>query len=513
MHNLSLEILKVLDLSSGYVTAQSIADQLHVSRRTIFNNLEDVRSICDLNGAEIFCQKSKGYKLKSSNKLHSFLKEQVGAYVHIYSSERKLYTIYLLLIEDEPIRISELEDILYVSRPTVYKVIDEVSNWFAKFDIKLTLARSGIVIRYGERRYREALKCWIAEVIKTIQSKEANHDFSDRLKLKKSAYEFLNDNFEHIKMMIETICDEFHIHCSMHEMINLAILLEVVIYRNQGGHTVSLSNRLLKLIIDIYTEDKIRKIADIMEEKLNICFSKNEIVYLIANCLINGDFEDKTFLNNRISDLDINEQIYNEIEKYIKAHLNLKTAYLEELMKDIIFITKREILFQIKGDNGTSAKYYNEMVQEFNPTIIFTVNQIYSIISKHYNIVYHEKMICNLMFCLLNVLIKSMKKLNVALVHNCDVFEIKYVMSSLESINLITVLFESDNIEIFEDYCAHNDIDLILSTINYESDAIKVLEITKILGAHEMNEVYKKINTLYQKQNLISLINQTEGHR
>lgn len=510
MHNISLGILKILDLSNDYVTAQYIADQLHVSRRTIFNNLEYVRTICDLNDAEILCQKSKGYKLKGSNKLHSFLKRQGGSYIHIHNIERKLYTIYLLLIEDEPVRISELEAILYVSRPTVYKIIEEAARWFAKFDIELVSARSGIIIAYGERRYREALKCWIAEVIKTIQNKEKNNDFSDRLKLKKSAYEFLNDDFSHIRLMIETMCDEFHIHCSMHEIINLAILMEVVIYRNKRGHTVSLSNRLLKLITDIYTEDKIKRVADIMKQKLDISFAQNEIVYLITNCLINGDFEDKTFLNNRISDLAINDVVYNEIAQYIKEHLNLETVYLNELMKDIIFIIKREILFQIKGDNGTSAKYYNEMTQEFNTAIISTVHQIYSIISNHYNIAYHEKMICNLMFCLLNVLIKSMKKLNVALIHNCDVFEIKYVMSSLQSINLINVVIATDNKECFESYCTNNDVDLVLSTVNYSSVAVEILEITKIFGAHEMNEVYKKINTLYQKKNLKDLINKKE---
>ncbi len=507
MQNLGLEILKILRASSDYITAQDLADRLHVSRRTIFNNLEEAREICSLQEAEIFSQKAKGYKLKSSAQLDSYLENQAGFYEQIYKSERKFYIIYLLLVEDESIRIKELEDILYVSRPTVYKMLHETEKWFEKFDIELRIERRGVRILYGERRYREALKCWIAEVIKTIQIKEANHDTSDHLKLRKSAYEFLNDDFQRIRSTIEIICTEFRIHCSMHEMINLAILLEVVIYRNKKGHTVSLSNRLLNLIIDIYTEDEIRKVGDIIQYKLNIDFPKNEIVYLIANCLINGDFEDEAFLNNRIHNLHINTYMYEEISEYIKSHLNLETIYLEELMKDIVFITKRELLFQIKGDNGTSAKYYDEMSKEFSPIIISTVHDIYIIILQYYNIVYHEKMICNLMFCLLNVLIKSMKKLKGALIHNCDSFEMKYIISSLKSIDLVTVEFESDNEEIFEEYCLQHDIDLIFSTLDYTSDKIKVFRISKVLGTHELNQLFGKINILHQRKNLIDLIN------
>ena len=87
--------------------------------------------------------------------------------------------------EDEKIHISELEEILYLSRPTIYKLIHEVEEWFRQTDIELTMDHKGISIRYGERRYRQALKNWIAETTWLFNKKQEKRDDSDFFKLKK----------------------------------------------------------------------------------------------------------------------------------------------------------------------------------------------------------------------------------------------------------------------------------------------------------------------------------------
>lgn len=502
INKINLEILKILASEEDFISAHAIAERLQVSRRTIFNNIGEVKRICNLYKAEIISKKSKGYKLENSNELTNFLNEQDSNWIQIYNKERILYTIYLLLSEENPIHISELADILYLSRPTVYKLIKEITLWFKNKDIELIMTRNGIYIQYGERRYREALKCWISEVLKYFDLEKNKLIMYDPFKLKKSVQEYLIDDFIHIKTIIELICKEFHIYCSTHEMINLAILLEIIIYRSKEEHFVKLSNRLLKLIIEIYTEDKIKKIGKIIKKQLNIRLEYNEIVYLIVSILINGDFEDETFLDNRISNLSINNLVYYEIENYIKKNLNINCDSLKEFIKDVDFILKREILFQIKGDNGTSAKYYNEMMKKIDVHVTTIVNQIYLIITKYYTIIYHEKMICNLIFCLLNLLLKSMKKLKIVLYHNCDVFEIRYVLSILSMIPIISIVFVSDNEQEIEEYYQSNDVDLVITTCNIKAEYTKALELSKICSIYEINKLYNDLNKIYQLKNL-----------
>ncbi len=103
-------------------------------------------------------QKSRGYKIQNTYDLELYIKRQNIQYNHTSNQEKKLYIIYLLLSDEEPIHISELEEIMFLSRPTIYKLIDELTVWFQEVEIKLNITRKGISIIYGERRYRQALK-------------------------------------------------------------------------------------------------------------------------------------------------------------------------------------------------------------------------------------------------------------------------------------------------------------------------------------------------------------------
>ena len=74
---------------------------------------------------------------------------------------------------------------MFLSRPTIYKLIDELTVWFQEVEIKLNITRKGISIIYGERRYRQALKNWMIETMRLIDGKLKNKDTSDFFKLKK----------------------------------------------------------------------------------------------------------------------------------------------------------------------------------------------------------------------------------------------------------------------------------------------------------------------------------------
>lgn len=496
-------ILKILISSSDYISAQKIAEMLQVSRRTIFNNMKEVKEICDTYGAKLISSKSKGYKIEEYSQIFKFLEEQNYEYVKLTNYECKLYIIYLLLVEDLPIRISEIESIVYLSRPTIYKMMDEIIEWFNQFGVKVNLTRNGIDIVWGERRYRDSLKNWILEVKKYVEDNlEKKQDY---FKLSKSYQSFFIKDYYLVYDTVVQICEEFKIHCSNFELVKATILLEIVMYRNQNNHYTALSKRFYNLICSIYTLDKIEKIQLLINHHLNFVINLEEAIYFISTLMTEGNLSDRDLLNNRLNDIKINHNLLEDIKDYLISRLKLSDDGMNELMDEITYIIKREILFQIKGSAGVSAKHYRTLLNNYKITVAIA-SELFKKISSYYHMKYHEKTICNLAFALLEIIQKNKRNLRIVLYHDCDVFEYRYVLLNLEKLPYISLVFTTDSEENLNDYLKNNKIDLIFSTCDYEHVSIETVIFSKMFTNEEVGETIKKLNKMYEVANYLEII-------
>ena len=504
---LKLEIINILISENKFISAQVLAERLQVSRRTIFNNMEDVRFLCETQGAKLITVKSRGYKLEQFYNLHLYLNEQDKIFINPNNQECKLYIIYLLLVEDTAIRISELKEIMYLSRPTIYKLVEEVKIWFIETDIKVDVSRKGISIIYGERRFRQALKNWIDETRYLIEKSESKGDFYDYFQLNKSLNSFLFKEPKEVFKIVENICEEFHIYCSLFELKNMTTLLEVIIFQNEKGNYVKLSERLKALMINFYSIEKLNKVEKIIEDSLHKKFPMEEIVYFISSLLINGDIKDHEQFNRRIKNILLDENLKQEVEVYLKTSLTLSETVYLELLQDIDFIIKREVLFQIRGSTGMNAKYYDSMLHNYRATVNIAQGLV-QLISKYYPIVYHEKMICNIMFSILSAIQMNKEKLRVILLHDCDIFEYKYVVLSLQQFSFISLIYTSDSEGKLNEFLDKNYVDVVLSTIDYNRNQIEVINVCKVFNSIEIIEMTKRLNSLYQEKNYKKIISQ-----
>lgn len=500
-----LEIIRLLVEQKNYMSAQEIAEKLHISRRTVFNKMELVKTICAKHHTQLIAQKAKGFRIDHTYELSLYLKGHDTRYMQATHLESKLYIAYLLLNEDEKIHISELEEILYLSRPTIYKLIHEVEEWFRQTDIELTMDHKGISIRYGERRYRQALKNWIAETTRLFNKKQEKRDDSDFFKLKKILQGYLCESEAKLKTSVEKVCEECKIHCSLQEIENMAVLLNVMIYRNQQGFFVQISNRLLKIINDLYPMSKIERVTHILFDELHIRFAPNEIIYLITNVLINGDFKDRRILNERVLHIEIKPQLMNEITAYLLSELNIDQEHMNEIIQEIRYIIKREIIFSIKGNMGTGVWHYDLSAQNFHATVDMA-RDIFQLISKYYFIIYQEKLIYNLIFLLLYTIQKCKRNLRIVLLHNCDEFEYKYVIENIKRYPFASLIYSTDKISDYVDFAQHHRVDLLLSTIHYHDDVSKVLEISKVFGRKESVGIFDVLNQMYEDVNFREII-------
>lgn len=493
------EIVRILvDSPNEYVTAKELAGKLDVSRRTVFNNMQAARDICRQNESDIISVKSKGYSIRKSAGICAFAKKGRGRYVRICNQEYKLYIIYLLLSDEEPVHISELENILYLSRPTVYRLVEEIKEWFAANKMELMISRKGMILETGEKRLRAAIKNWMMEAGQWLDGKKEGQQ--DSLKLGQCVKEFLTLEDGKVRKTVEEICSKNKLVLSQFELSGMVNMLQVMIYRLHKGHCVKISDRLFSLMMAFFSERGIKEIMDCFGENLNIQFPEREIVYFMVLLLNNGNFEDRRALDNQCHRVKVNEMLMDECGTYLKEHLNIRPEDFDELLADIEFIIKREVLFQIKGETGRNSKHYNAMTEKYRATVIMA-QELYRRITKYYNIEYYEKAICNIAFSILSIIQKNKKELHAALIHNCDIFEFKFVLLSLQSLPFIHLAYATDSMEKLEEYLGKNEPDIIISTMEYKNQAIPVMKISKVFGEKETTENIRVLNQLYQRLN------------
>ena len=161
-------ILENILLKDGYITTQELSKIIGVSAKTITNYMDKVHQLCDEYNLQLLSKKSKGYIIEED----TYLKQSIANSIkHTdtlphFKEERRLFLLHILLTAKEPLKISYLEYHLHISRPSVYKCLDDIDNWLKNY--KLVLHKKnycGVFIEKGEKRRRLAIIDWYLEIL------------------------------------------------------------------------------------------------------------------------------------------------------------------------------------------------------------------------------------------------------------------------------------------------------------------------------------------------------------
>ena len=495
-----LIIKSLIKTQKPYLTAQELADIIHVSRRTIFNNLSKVKEICEKSGCFLISVKSKGYRIEGVEKIHANLNLEKVDRIKPFNKEYILYILYLLLSEEDEIHISELSEILFLSRPTVYKILDDIAKWFARYDLKLEVSRKGIKVENGEKRRRDAIKDWLNETEKFLNVNGS----LNVLKLNKCFSDFMIIEDELALDLVKRVSDSNKLFLSQYELNNMAYLLEAMLYQICSHKYVTVRKRTLDLCLEFFTEEKFNYAIYLVETATNISVSENEMAFFLISLLNNSYIEDRS-LKRRMQETEIDKELIAKMLDYLRIHLNIDDVDYMELINEIEYIIKREILFKIKADRGESSEHYRTILKKYQSSVIMA-QELFEIISEFYSIEYDEKTICNIAFTIMSITHKNKKNVKTILFHNCDIFEFNFVFLSLNNFPYISLLFSTDNIDELESYLRMNDIDLIITTTDLENKTIPILKISKVFGGKEIIENFKYINQIYQNVNFRRII-------
>lgn len=285
-------ILKILAEKRDYIATSYLAEQLGVSTRTVFREIQDIDFLLAPFGISLKSKAGHGYKLVASDASikHFFevLESSVDLIPWTTTEERRNLLMMEILQAKNSIKLMTLSSLLSVSEGTISRDLDFIEPRFKHYNIELIRKPGlGIEIIGEEENIRKAIadfihESFIAESHRGHDSKENLYRYFDE---QESGILGLLDR-NNLNKVIEVISNSSLkiIHrITEHSFIGLVIHLTVAINRIQSGEAITMDNELLNSLKEdsMYRDAKI--IASDIEDRFKIEFPRAEIGYILMH--------------------------------------------------------------------------------------------------------------------------------------------------------------------------------------------------------------------------------------
>ena len=300
-------ILKELNSREAYVNSTYIGSILNVCSRTIARDIKNLIDILNENGADIEAT-NKGYKLiiNEPAKYKEFLSENMKDIDSKISKREKISKLIVLLITNKYINQDTLADSLYISRSTVSKLIINVKDELALYNINLNnKPHYGYFIEGKEIDIRNCMVKYLVEDVKQNEIKIVN--------------DIEGYNEEKCRFLLEEVIKVFKKEKLIKTDIEVVYIAKYVIIsalRCQNGYNISLDGNL-SFSLENKTINVARDISKITTETFGVDLKLEDIFYIAY--LIGNSYEESKnvginkgyFKNMVIRCLEEIKEIYN----------------------------------------------------------------------------------------------------------------------------------------------------------------------------------------------------------
>lgn len=258
-----MQILFLLLNADKPIPAAKLAEQLQISKRTIFRELDHIDSSLEKYGLKLERKSRTGFELTGGSQEKQQLLEEIQKSDHFdprNREERQQKLLLAMMKEDELQKLFYYADMLQVSEPTVSKDLEVLEEWFQRQNI-LLLRRAGfgVGLVYKEEDYRKALLAYA--------SKYQDQSFID------------TNIYEKITYFVESIGKEIIDKLTSYSVKNFLLYTAISVQRIYKH----------KYITEILQTGEIQhpknyefvyNLATIMEKNFKICIGKNEVYAL-----------------------------------------------------------------------------------------------------------------------------------------------------------------------------------------------------------------------------------------
>lgn len=376
-----IKIIEYLTESEGYTTSENLAEELHVSTRTIKTDIKRLNIKTLRFGFQINAKHRYGYRLTvTDNHLYESFRNTLLFETDnhwIYSipqnrTQRINYIILKLLSVDYYIQLDDLAEEMGVEKSTLQSYMNDVRLILAKYHLQIeSVYKRGVILIGSEIDIRicSAEYFFHNSITKNILT-EDNSIFDNESSQKE---------IKQIKAILSQVLKKHKIHISNVSFESMTIHIYVATRRWIFYNYVKCDENYLMYIKDSKELNAGIELKSILENKYNIMLPFDEAVYFAIHFKtkhIENDFDMHDNLEIHEVILDIFEQI--QIKFGIDFTVDEQLIHLLSMHLPAM-ISRLELNMTLR--NIQSYEYFRKYILAFLMT-----KEVYKVIDKRYSL-------------------------------------------------------------------------------------------------------------------------------
>lgn len=324
-----IQILEILQTENNYfITSDEIAELLNCSSKTARKYLKQLSKQVKNHGAELLIKPGKGYHLQVNDKIQfkkffSSKNKQQSNLLRIEeiedSEDRQYYLLNKLLLENDSVDTYELEDELFVSRPTIIKLIQEIKELLLPYGLQIMTDNKRIKIIGAEHLKRKFIVDYFftKKIDQSLLISIGENFFGSELNLN-----------EIIIIILEEV-KKANLRLSDYVIHNLTLHIALTVKRLKDGFSlgeVSIESKTIKTKEFQVAES----IVERLEEIYSISFPQEEIKYISIHLITketNRKFKSKS--------TELKQEVWDalqELNKILGENLEIDEILFEGLL-------------------------------------------------------------------------------------------------------------------------------------------------------------------------------------
>ena len=286
------QILQRLLSETDFVSEQTLADDLGISKRTVQRELDGTTGALASYGLQLQRKKKAGLMLIGPEKE----KERLAASLQTASAmdftdkqNRRRYLLFEILRDRTPKKLFYYSQLLGVSEATAASDLEALAPWLQKNNLSVLKKQGyGVVLTGSEKDYREAMRRFISETTSAEDFKNL-HDGQEALTkavmnvTDKGIYKLLNSHtIQRVYTVLQKLHEEKIAHFTDAAKIGLVIHIAIAIERVASGQLQE-EPAVPPAIPDDEDSTLARRILKGMEEEFQLPMPSIEISYLLLH--------------------------------------------------------------------------------------------------------------------------------------------------------------------------------------------------------------------------------------
>lgn len=376
------QIMKMF-LDNDMLTTQRLAQEIGLSEKTIRTKIDNINYTLKKNQLGIIEKKPRiGMWLEATSNQKSqiikMINTQDANFPQADDKSRMVSALRQILNvnNNKQLTSKKLADSMYMSTPTILKVISDCKEWLRMFDIELNVIRNkGIELKYTESSYRLAMRNFITKLDDTTSVKEGISYFMPGLQV---------DIIENAIMETEK---EWGFHLVDESFNEILVYSSISVYESSRNiqRELNISKKELDVLSQYSEYHLAEKVFQKIQRYINVLIPAGEIAFLSIQILCSRMINAEASLYDSSSLLkEYDDKLKIFVSKMIDVISNITNVDLRkdsELYQGLL-IHLRPTIFRLKYNRSADNELTTFIKNEYNQT--FRVSWLISVLFEEY---------------------------------------------------------------------------------------------------------------------------------